>query len=63
MEYGKCECGGDIFETRIRYPRIFNGKLIDFDNVPVGKCLECGQKIFKGFVIEKLEEMSRNSNN
>ena len=62
MIYGKCECGGKIIETRISYYRKFNKKIYVFENVPIGICKECGERIFKGEVLERLEEISKNSN-
>jgi len=63
MIYGKCECGGEVIEKRITYIRRFNGKPYEFENVPVGVCRECGERIFKGHVLEKLEELSSNRRN
>jgi YgiT-type zinc finger domain-containing protein len=60
MEYDKCECGGKIVETKITYYRKFNKKLYIFEDVPVGVCQECGERIFKGYVLEKLEKISNN---
>ena len=59
MKYGNCECGGKIIETIITYSRFHNGKFVIFENVPVGKCLECGEKVFKGKVLEKIEQLSK----
>ena len=63
MEYGICECGGKITEIRIKYHRVFNKKLFEFENVPVGVCRNCGERIFKGEVLEKLEKLSKSSSN
>ncbi|MEK7450069.1 MAG: YgiT-type zinc finger protein [Planctomycetota bacterium] len=58
MKYGRCECGGKIVERRIKYLRRFRGQLFEFDNVPVGVCMECGERIFKGTVLERLEQLT-----
>lgn len=63
MIYGKCECGGEIVEKRITYFRRFKGRPFEFENVPVGICRECGERIFKGEVLQKLEELSRDRKN
>ena len=63
MKYGKCGCGGNIIEVKITYYRKFNKKLYAFENVPVGICQECGERIFKGKVLEELEKLTNNSNN
>ena len=36
---------------------------IKFENVPVGICRECGERIFKGEVLQKLEELSQDRKN
>ena len=59
MKYGVCECGGKVVERRIKYVRRFRGQLFEFENVPVGVCLKCGERIFKGTVLEKLEKLSK----
>ena len=63
MTYGKCECGGEIVEKRICYIRRINGKPYEFQNVPVGICRDCGERIFKGKILEKLEELARDNRN
>lgn len=63
MEYGKCECGGNISEAKITYYRKFNKKMYAFENVPVGICNECGERVFKGKILEELEEMTKKPGN
>jgi len=63
MIYGKCECGGEIKEKYITYTRKFNGQLYVFENVPVGVCSLCDERIFKGEVLENLESISINKTN
>jgi YgiT-type zinc finger domain-containing protein len=62
MKYGTCECGGKVVARRINYVRRFRDQLFEFENVPVGVCLECGDRIFKGVVLERLEELSQQRN-
>jgi len=59
MTYGRCECGGDIVEKRISLIRRYNGNPIEFQNVPVGICINCGERIYKGEILQKLEEQAR----
>jgi YgiT-type zinc finger domain-containing protein len=60
--YGKCEsCGGKVVEKRATVDCRFNGRLFEFENVPVGVCQDCGQRVYKGPVLEQLERLAANS--
>lgn len=63
MTYGKCECGGEVREKKITYIRRFNGQPYEFENVPVGVCRDCGERVFKGQVLEKLEHIALDKRN
>lgn len=57
-KYGPCEsCGGDVVERELTVDRRFGGELHEFENVPVGVCRECGQRIFKGPVLQKMQRL------
>ena len=59
-QYGSCEdCGGHVIARRATVDRRIRGKLQEFENVPVGVCENCGQRVFKGPVLEQLERLSR----
>jgi hypothetical protein len=36
----------------------FKGKLYVFDNVPVGLCRKCGERYYRGSVLEWLEDLA-----
>ena len=60
QKYGSCEnCGGDVIERVRTVDRRFAGKLHEFENVPVRVCRECGQRIFKGRVLERMQRLAR----
>jgi YgiT-type zinc finger domain-containing protein len=60
-KYGPCEsCGGEVIERELTVDRRFRGKLHEFENVPVGVCRECGQRIFKGPVLERMQRLVTN---
>ncbi len=63
MTYGKYECAGEIVKKRISYIRRFNGQPFEFHNVSIVMCRDCGERIFKGKVLEKLEELARDRRN
>lgn len=62
-KYARCEnCGGEVVERLLRVDRRFDGKLHEFENVPVGVCRDCGNRIYKGKVLEQLGRLSRDKN-
>lgn len=62
-KYGRCEnCGGRVVERRLTVDRRFHGRLVEFENVPVGVCEDCGQRVFKGPVLEQMERLSKKKN-
>jgi YgiT-type zinc finger domain-containing protein len=59
QRYGPCEsCHGKVVEKLLTVDRRFDGKLHEFENVPVGVCEQCGQRIFKGPVLERMERLA-----
>ena len=57
--YGPCQsCHGRVVERLLTVDRRFDGKLHEFENVPVGVCEECGQRVFKGPVLERMEHLA-----
>ncbi len=63
-KYGSCEaCGGKVTERRVTVDRRFKGQLFEFENVPVGVCSGCGQRVYKGPVLEQLEHLAQSKSN
>lgn len=59
-KYGACECGGKVVEKLVTVFRHNKGKnLHEFENVPAGVCLRCGQRIYRGPVLERLDRLAR----
>jgi YgiT-type zinc finger domain-containing protein len=59
-KYDKCDyCGGNVREKRVTVDLRFKGKLFVFDNVPVEVCQKCGERYYRGPVLERLEELAR----
>ena len=54
-EYADCSfCGGRVVEDRvtvIRTPR----RLVVLEDVPAGVCQQCGERYFRGAVVEEME--------
>jgi YgiT-type zinc finger domain-containing protein len=60
IRYGRCEsCGGPVIGRRLTVDRRFHGQLFEFENVPVGVCCDCGQRVYKGRVLEQLEHLAQ----
>jgi len=57
--YGPCECGGKLVERFVTADLRVNGRPFEFENVPVGVCQECGERIYRGPVLEQLERLAR----
>jgi YgiT-type zinc finger domain-containing protein len=55
----KCfECGGEIVEKRssvVFYKR--DGSPVFFEDVPVGECVQCGEKYLSGAILEKISDV------
>lgn len=59
IKYDKCDyCGGTVREKRVTVDLRVKGKLFVFDNVPVGVCQKCGERYYRGPVLERLEELA-----
>lgn len=57
--YGKCGfCGGKVVERRLTMNLEFGGRLYQFENVPMGRCTECGERVFKVAVAKQLEHLA-----
>lgn len=57
-KYGRCEyCGGPVVGKILTVDRRFRGKLHEFEGVPVGVCRDCGQRVFKGSVLEQMQRL------
>lgn len=55
--YGHCDCGGAVREERQSISRWKDGDLFIIERVPIGVCVECGERIFKGPVLEQIEQL------
>jgi YgiT-type zinc finger domain-containing protein len=57
--YEPCECGGKVVGKTVTVDLRIRGKLFEFENVPVGVCQECGERMYRGPVLEQLERLAR----
>lgn len=57
-EYANCSfCGGPVVEERVTVVRTFRGQLLILENVPAGVCQQCGERYFRGAVVEEMERL------
>jgi YgiT-type zinc finger domain-containing protein len=62
-KYDNCDyCGGRVLEKRVTVDVRLTGKLYVFENVPVGVCRKCGERYYRGPVLERLEELASHQN-
>lgn len=62
-KYDDCDyCGGRVLEKRVTVDLRLKDKLYVFENVPVGVCRKCGERYYRGPVLERLEELASHQN-
>ena len=62
MNYKLChECNGIMRPYKMSKTYIVNGKYITVDNINAFKCIKCGEIIFDGDEVERLEEYIENN--
>jgi len=54
-----CECGGKIIAKQVTVDLRLKGGLVEFENVPVGVCIECGTRFYKGPVLQQVERLAQ----
>lgn len=56
--YGDCYyCGGEVREREIDLDFRSKGRLFIIEKVPVGVCLQCGEKFFTAAISEELDRL------
>ena len=59
LEYGTCPCGGK-YENRFVEVRMTVGdKQIVLNDVPQGACPQCGSRVYKAEMLERIEAMMK----
>ena len=57
-KYSDCfYCGGVVEEQRTPREIRWKGKLFIFENVPVGVCTQCGEKVIKPEVAKAIDQL------
>ena len=50
-------CKGELEERLIRYLSEFEGRVMIIENVPAEACTQCGEKVFRPEVVEKIQRL------
>jgi len=59
VEYGNCPCGGK-YESRVVEVRMtVQGEYIVLTDVPQGACPNCGSRVYKTDVLERIESLMK----
>jgi YgiT-type zinc finger domain-containing protein len=51
-------CKGEMEERLIRYMWDFEGRAVIIENVPEEVCTQCGEKVFRPDIVEKLQRIA-----
>lgn len=58
-DYGRCPCNG-LYENRFVEVRLtVKGKVVVLTQVPQGACPNCGSRVYKGEVLERIESLMK----
>lgn len=59
-KYGNCcKCGGKVVEKILDHEFRIRGRIIMiFENVPVGVCAGCGEKVLRGNIARRIEDLA-----
>ena len=53
-----CYCGGDMAEATTTHVAENGDSVIVIRNVPCHKCKQCGEVVYNGSVVERLEQIT-----
>jgi YgiT-type zinc finger domain-containing protein len=59
-KYGDClYCGGAVEEQQLQREVHWRGELCIIENVPMGVCVQCGEKFIKPHIAKQIDEILR----
>lgn len=54
----KCPfCGGALVEQGIRYPQVYQGRIVILENVPAEVCRQCGEVLLRPETLERVQKL------
>lgn len=60
-DYGRCPCSG-LYDNRFVEVRLtLGGKVVVLTEVPQGACPNCGSRVYKAEVLERIEMLMKGS--
>jgi YgiT-type zinc finger domain-containing protein len=58
-DYGRCPCSG-VYDNRFVEVRLtVDGKVVVLTDVPQGACPNCGSRVYKAEVLERIESLMK----
>ncbi|MBL8918547.1 MAG: YgiT-type zinc finger protein [Myxococcaceae bacterium] len=58
-DYGRCPCGGAYDNRSVEVRLTVNGKVVVLTDVPQGACPNCGSRVYKAEVLERIETLMK----
>ncbi|MFN0063471.1 MAG: YgiT-type zinc finger protein [Myxococcaceae bacterium] len=58
-DYGRCPCGGTYGQRFVEVRMNVRGKTVVLTHVPQGACPQCGSRVYKAEVLERLESLMK----
>jgi PHP family Zn ribbon phosphoesterase len=58
-DYGRCPCSGTYDNRFVEVRLTVNQKIVVLTAVPQGACPNCGSRVYKGEVLERIESLMK----
>lgn len=58
-EYGRCPCRGSYANRYVEVRLTVGGKVVVLTDVPQGACPNCGSRVYKAEVLERIESLTK----
>lgn len=58
-DYGRCPCSGSYQKRSVEVRMNVNGKVVVLTAVPQGACPQCGSRVYKAEVLERIEALMK----
>jgi YgiT-type zinc finger domain-containing protein len=58
-DYGRCPCSGTYDNRFVEVRLTVNGKVVVLTDVPQGACPNCGSRVYKAEVLERIESLMK----
>jgi YgiT-type zinc finger domain-containing protein len=58
-DYGRCPCTGVYQNRQVEVRLTVNAKVVVLTDVPQGACPNCGSRVYKAEVLERIESLMK----